>query len=94
VTSLESLIHDLPIVTLPGSLMRGRHTMAMLQLLGVTDTIAATICDYVSLAARLAHDLVWRMEVKQRIAVGKHRLYRDRSCIAALEDFLLEVQRR
>ena len=91
VTSLESLIHDLPIVTLPGSLMRGRHTMAMLELMGVTDTIAATVCDYVSLAARLAHDLVWRMEVKQRIAAGKHRLYRDRSCIAALEDFLLEV---
>ncbi len=90
-TSLESLTHDLPIVTLPGSLMRGRHTMAMLELIGVADTIAATTCDYVSLAARLAQDLTWRKEVNHRIAQGKHRLYRDRSCIAALEDFLLGV---
>jgi predicted O-linked N-acetylglucosamine transferase (SPINDLY family) len=89
VTTLESLIHDLPIVTMPGSLMRGRHTMAMLELMGVAYTIAATISDYVSLAVRLARDRVWRTEVKRRIAVGKHRLYRDRSSIAALEDFLL-----
>ena len=30
----------------------------------------------------------WRAEIKTRIASDKHRLYRDRTCIAALEDFL------
>ena len=88
---MESLIHGLPIVTLPGPLMRGRHTTAMLELMGVTDTIAGTTADYVSLAARLARDCAWRVEIKQRIAVAKHRLYRDESCIAALEEFLLRA---
>ena len=90
-TSLESLAHDLPIVTLPGSLMRGRHTMAMLELIGVTDTIAATLDDYVRLAARLARDPDWRMEIRKAIAGAKHRLYRDDACISALEEFLLGV---
>jgi predicted O-linked N-acetylglucosamine transferase (SPINDLY family) len=88
-TSLESLTRDLPIVTLPGALMRGRHTMAMLELMGVTDTIAATLDDYVSLAAGLARDRERRMEVQKAIAGAKHRLYRDDACIAALEEFLL-----
>ena len=39
-TTLESLAHGLPIVTLPGPLMRGRHTMAILKMMGVTETIA------------------------------------------------------
>jgi len=90
-TSLESLAHDLPIVTLPGSLMRGRHTMAMLELIGVTDTIAATLDDYVGLAARLARDRDWRIAIRKAIAGAKHRLYRDDACISALEEFLLGV---
>jgi len=89
-TTLESLIHDLPIVTLPGALMRGRHTMAMLELMGVTETIAATADDYIAMAVRLARDPEWRRALSNRIGKAKHRLYRDDSCIAALERFLLE----
>ena len=59
-TTLESTVHNLPIVTLPGALMRGRHTMAMLQLMGVTETIAATADDYIAMAVRLARDPEWR----------------------------------
>jgi protein O-GlcNAc transferase len=89
-TSLESLAHDLPIVTLPGSLMRGRHTMAMLDLMGVTETIADTVGDYVARAARLARDSAWRAQVRTKMSRSKHRLYRDDACISALEDFLLD----
>ena len=93
VSTLESLLHDLPIVTLPGPLMRGRHTTAMLELMQVTNTIVATVDDYVSHAACLARDLEQRTEVKKRIAVAKNRLYRDDTCIAALQEFLLAVTR-
>jgi protein O-GlcNAc transferase len=89
-TTLESLTHDLPIVTLPGALMRGRHTMAMLQLMEVTETIAATEDEYIAMAVRLARDPSWRQALSNRIGKAKHRLYRDDSCIAALERFLLE----
>jgi protein O-GlcNAc transferase len=88
-TTLESLVHDLPIVTMTGSLMRGRHTMAILTIMGVTDTITATTEGYVAMAVRLARDTAWRAGVKQRIAQGKHRIFKDRSCISALEEFLL-----
>jgi protein O-GlcNAc transferase len=92
-STLESLAHDLPIVTLPGPLMRGRHTAAILRMMDVTDTVAATCDDYVSIAVRLARDKSLRAAVKSKIARNKHRVYADTACIAALEEFLNRVAR-
>ena len=74
--------------------MRGRHTAAILDMMGVTDTIAGSIDDYVATAVRLGRDAQWRSELRSRIAENKHRVYRDRVCISALEDFLDEQARR
>jgi predicted O-linked N-acetylglucosamine transferase (SPINDLY family) len=93
-STLETLVHDLPIVTMTGPLMRGRHSMAILRMLAVTETITETIDDYVSTAVRLARDVQWRMAIKTRISENKHRLYRDRTCISALEEFLNGAARR
>lgn len=93
-STLEGLAHDLPIVTMPGPLMRGRHTTAILKMMGVTDTIAETIDNYVSTAVRLARDAPWRSAVKEKIAASKHRVYRDKACITALEEFLDRVARQ
>jgi protein O-GlcNAc transferase len=93
-STLESLAHDLPIVTMPGALMRGRHSMAFLTMMGVSDTIAATLEDYVAIAVRLARDVPWRNAVKARISANKHRLYRDRTCIVELERFLDRAARQ
>jgi predicted O-linked N-acetylglucosamine transferase (SPINDLY family) len=93
-TTLESLAHALPIVTMPGALMRGRHSMAILRMMGVSETIAATLEDYVAIAVRLARDAAWRKAIGERIAERKHLLYRDRECIVALEEFLNRVGRR
>ena len=92
-STLEASVNDLPVVTLPGDLMRGRHSAAVLRAMGVTDTIAASLDDYVALAARLATDWTWRAEMRRAIAAGKHRAYRDRACIAALEDWLERAAR-
>ncbi len=92
-TTLESLPHDLPVVTMAGDLMRGRHGTAILAMIGVTETATETVQDYVFTAVRLARDVGWRMAVKRRIAAAKHRVYRDRSCISALEAFLDRVAR-
>jgi predicted O-linked N-acetylglucosamine transferase (SPINDLY family) len=85
---LECLAHDLPAVTLPGELMRGRHTAAILEMIGITETIASSVDDYVATAVRLGRDTQWRAELRSRIAANKHRAYRDSACIIALEDFL------
>ena len=53
---LESLAHDLPIVTMSGSLMRGRHATAILTMMDVRDTVTASIDGYVAAAVRLARD--------------------------------------
>jgi len=92
-TTLDALVYDLPIVTLRGDLMRGRHTAAMLDMMGMTATVCESIEEYVVLAVGLAQDLARRAEVKRMIAAGKHAIYRDRSCVAALEEFLDRVAR-
>ena len=92
-STLESLVHDLPIVTLPGLLMRGRHTTAILRMMDVADTVAATRDDYVSIAVRLARDESLRAAVKSKIARNKLRVYGDMTCIVALENFLNRVAR-
>ena len=82
------MAHNLPIVTVAGPLMRARHTTAILRMMGVTETICETVDDYVATAVRLAQDPEWRRAISRRIAEEKPRLYRDRTPIAALEDFL------
>jgi len=92
-STLESLVYDLPIVAMTGSLMRGRHSVAILTMMGVTETIAETIDDYVAIAFRLGRDVPWRMAVKAKIAANKHRIYFDRVCISGLERFLDDIVR-
>jgi predicted O-linked N-acetylglucosamine transferase (SPINDLY family) len=92
-STLEGLHHDLPIVTMIGPLMRGRHGMAILKMMGVEETITETIDDYVSAAIRLAQDVSWRMAVKNRISENKHRIYCDTTCVSALQEFLSSVAR-
>jgi protein O-GlcNAc transferase len=93
-STLESLVHDLPIVTMTGDLMRGRHTTAILEMMGIGETTAQTIDEYVSIAIGLAQNPGARMALKTKIAQNKHRLYRDSDCILALEGFLEQVARR
>jgi predicted O-linked N-acetylglucosamine transferase (SPINDLY family) len=92
-TTLEALAQDLPVVTLEGALMRGRVSAGMLRMMGMPETVAPTIDEYVALAVRMARDTEFRMAIKARIAKDRHRLYRDRTSIAALEDFLERAAR-
>ena len=92
-TTLDALVYDLPIVTLRGDLMRGRQSAAMLDMMGMAATVCELIEEYVELAVGLARDVAWRAEVKRTIAANKRAIYRDRTCIAALEEFLDQVAR-
>ncbi len=87
-STLDCLAVDPAIVTLPGRFMRGRHTAAILKRIGCKATIAGSLEEYVSIAVRLARDPVWRAEVRQAVAAGKHRAFGDTGYIRALETFL------
>ncbi|MFZ0103659.1 MAG: tetratricopeptide repeat protein, partial [Pseudolabrys sp.] len=87
-SALECLPQALPIVTLDGATMRGRHSAAILRMIDVTDTIAATVDDYVAIATRLGQDTQFRQTMSSRMAENRHRLYGDRAPVTALENFL------
>jgi protein O-GlcNAc transferase len=89
----ESLVHNLPVVTLRGALMRGRHSTAILNRIGVEETVADSINEYVSIATRLATNSEERRRISLEIGRNKHRVYRDRDCIAGLEYFIENAAR-
>ena len=86
---LEALAENLPVVTLPCGLMRSREGAAILTMMGLKETIADTLDDYINLSVRLARDIEWRQSIYKKITENKHLVYQDKSCIDALENFLL-----
>lgn len=44
-TTLKAIACNLPIVTCPGEFMRGRHSCGILEMLGVTETVAQTAAE-------------------------------------------------
>jgi CRISPR-associated protein Csy1 len=90
-TSLDAVACGLPIVTLPGALMRGRQSAAMLTLAGVRDTIATDEDDYVRIAARLARERGFRDDVAARLASGRAALFDDARPIEALAQGLARL---
>jgi predicted O-linked N-acetylglucosamine transferase (SPINDLY family) len=93
-SALECLTQALPVVTLEGATMRGRHSAAILRMIGVDETIAATVDDYVTIATRLGQDAKFRRHISSRMAENRHKLYRDRAPVTALENFLESAVRR
>ena len=86
-TTLEALACDLPVITLPTGLMRGRHTTAMLAMMGLEQCIAGDAESYVSMAVALAEPGA-RSRLSGLVNKRKSRLYGDLRPIRALEAFL------
>ena len=53
VTTFDALALGVPVVTLPGTRMRGRQSYGMLKELRIEDTIACDVDDYVRIACAL-----------------------------------------
>ena len=94
VTTFEAIACGLPVLTLPGSLMRARHACAILTQLGVTDTIATNEAEYVDMAVRLGRDRQWRQDIIDRMVTGYPKLYSDARPVRALEEFFREAVSR
>ncbi len=90
-STLESLAHDLPLVSYEGTFMRGRHSAAVLRRLGLPELVAGDIDGYVAIAQRLANDPAYRWEIRSRIAAAKPCLVADRDYAAALNRTLLDL---
>ncbi len=92
-TTLEALACDLPVVTMPTALMRGRHSAAILAQMDVRETIAPSLDGYVAIAASLA-ERERRAEMRARIAGARARLYGDTTPVRALECFFEQALAR
>jgi len=57
VTTCEALWMGIPVITWPGETFAGRHSLSHLSNIGLTETIARDLDEYVKLAAALAGDL-------------------------------------
>jgi predicted O-linked N-acetylglucosamine transferase (SPINDLY family) len=90
---LEALASDLPVVTMPTGLMRGREATAILTIMDIPGLIAETPDEYVELAVKLGTDRDQRRLVSEEIAKRKQAAYRDRKCISGLEDALARIVR-
>jgi len=93
-TTLEAISCGLPVVTCPGEMMRGRHACAMLLGMGLTELIAKDKSEYVRIVTRLRRDRAFYAQVRAQIAGNRDRIYNDKSCIRALEDFYRKVSHR
>ena len=67
---------------------------AILAAMAIRETVAGSVDEYVALAARLAREPERRAALAATIRDAKHRLFRDRETIAALEDFLERAVRQ
>lgn len=90
-TTLEAIECNLPVVTMPGEFMRGRHSYAILKFMGVDDTIAESLEDYIKIAVELGKDREFRDNISKKIELNKDKIYFDIGCVKSLEDFLLKV---
>ncbi|NJL89448.1 MAG: hypothetical protein HC916_06325 [Coleofasciculaceae cyanobacterium SM2_1_6] len=86
-TTLEAIGCNLPVVTYPTEYMRGRHTYAILKMMGVEETIASTEAEYIEIAARLGLDQEWRQSIVNKMINQQSVLYDDITPVKALEEF-------
>jgi CRISPR-associated protein Csy1 len=92
-TSLDALASGLPVVTLPGQLMRGRQSLAMLHILGLPELITPSPEEYVARAVAVGRDKDYRQSLSERIRAGHHLLFDRDEPVRALEEFFLSVAR-
>jgi predicted O-linked N-acetylglucosamine transferase (SPINDLY family) len=92
-TSLEAFAVGTPVVTLPASFQRGRHTQAMYRRMGLADLVARDTGDYVERAVRLAGDAAHRSEISRRILASSNTLFEDADVIREFENFFIAATR-
>lgn len=86
-TSLEAFAIGTPIITWPGPFARGRVTSACYALMGIQDGVVPTLDTYAARAVAIAHDPVWREDIRHRILARSHVLYDNMEAVPEFERF-------
>jgi tetratricopeptide (TPR) repeat protein len=84
-SSMQSFSLDCPVVTLPKTFMRGRHTVSMLEVLELPELIAKDEADYIAISCRLLKDKKFYEDMRTAINERKARLFHDKSVAQAFQ---------
>jgi CRISPR-associated protein Csy1 len=87
-TSIDAIAAGLPIVTLPGALMRGRQSAAMLEAMSLPELVVADRDAYVTKAVALGRDPEHRKGISRRMAGRRDEIFGRDEPVRALEGFL------
>ena len=88
-TSLDALAMGLPVVTLPGELMRGRQSLGMLRMMGLEEALVARDADdYVDRAVAIARDPARRAALSEAIVAAHGDVFERGEPLAAFADFI------
>jgi predicted O-linked N-acetylglucosamine transferase (SPINDLY family) len=87
-TTLKNIRYGVPLATLEGLFMRGRHSSAMFRMIGAEEMIATSLDAYAALLVKLGRDEAFRRHCAETFRSQGARLYRDESFITALDGFL------
>jgi protein O-GlcNAc transferase len=82
----DALAVGTPVVTLPGTLHRGRYTLAAYRTMGMSDCIAENPAAYVDLAVQLAGDRDRRRAISNEITATRGALFDNRAAVRELEN--------
>jgi predicted O-linked N-acetylglucosamine transferase (SPINDLY family) len=92
ITSIDAISCNLPIVTCPGELMRGRQAYGILKQLKIEETIAKDPAQYIQIAIRLGLEPNWRKAIQAKIRRNWHLVFEDLSAVEGLESFYIQTQ--
>jgi predicted O-linked N-acetylglucosamine transferase (SPINDLY family) len=90
-TSYEGLAMGIPVVTLPPSFLRGRHTLGCYLKMGINECIASTPQHYADIALKLGTNADFRLYVVRKIEETSNALFENGEMAEALGSFLLHT---
>ncbi len=90
-SSYEALAFGVPVVTLPGALMRSRVTYGLYRAMDYTECIADSAEEYVRIALALGTDRGYRRRVSDEIRARNAVLFEQDAAVAAWADFLTQA---
>jgi CRISPR-associated protein Csy1 len=93
-TSIDAIAAGLPIVTLPGALMRGRQSAAMLEAASLAELVVANPDAYVAKAVEVGSDRELRVAISRKLAQRSDAMFGRDEPVRALESFLERVARQ
>jgi predicted O-linked N-acetylglucosamine transferase (SPINDLY family) len=80
-TTYDAIALHQPVVTLPTPFHRGRYTAGCLRKIGVADTVACDLNDYVRIAVDVATDSDRRQNLRNRLRSASHEAFEDQRAV-------------